>query len=74
MTYTSITQLTTLRVISCGVSFWIPRLLRRMVEKKVCNDYQMWKWTSCIVKVTPYSSFQAYTFGNERTIVAKIKE
>ena len=69
--YTLITQLTTLHVIS----FWLPSLLGRVVEKKkVRNDYEIWKWTSCIVKVSPYSSFQAYTFGNERTIAAKIKK
>ena len=49
-------------------------LLRQMVEKTGCNDYQMWKWTSCTVKGSSYPSFEAYTFGNERTIVAEIQK
>ena len=35
-----------------------------MVEKTVFNDYQIWKWTSCIVKGSPCPSFQAYAFEN----------
>ena len=46
-------------------------LLRQMVEKTVCNDYQIRK---CIVKGCSYPSFETYTFGNERTIVAEIQK
>ena len=53
--------------------FLIPRLLRRMIEKTVCIVYQIWKWKLCIVKGSPYPSFQAYTFGNVITIVTKPK-
>ena len=49
-------------------------LFRRMVEKTVCNDYQIWKWTSCTVKGSSYPSFEAYTIGNERAIKAKIQK
>ena len=49
-------------------------LLRQMVEKTVCNDYQIRKWTSCIVKGCSYPSFETYTFEHERTIVAEIQK